>query len=91
MESKKACECDLLKEDQEGFKNWEDFYNFKNQVANNSLLKVIIGENSLNFDNEPANPESESWFECIKCGVKRCLHMPAPPFDGEWIKATWRQ
>ncbi len=60
-------------------------------VENNSLLKMIMGENSLNFYNEPANPESESWFQCLKCKVKWWLHVPDPPFDGEWVKATWRK
>lgn len=87
----KLCECDLMKENQTGFNDWNDFYNFKNQVESNKIFKQIFGEISLDGEEPVVDNEIQGWFQCKKCFSKWCLHMPDPPFDGSWVKATWRK
>lgn len=90
IEDKKVCECDSLKEDQAGFKDWDEFYNFKKLIEADPLFEELTEEKSL-YGDELANAECQNWFQCLKCKVKWCLDMPDPPFDGEWLKATWRK
>ena len=85
------CDCDLLKEDQTGFKDWDDFYTFKSEIEKNQLLKRIYGEISIDGENPVVDNDIQGWFQCQQCKSKWCLHMPDPPFEGEWVKAIWRR
>jgi len=89
IDNEKICECNLLKKDQEGFKDGDDFSAFKNQIESNLLFKKLPEEKSLHTDH---SVEYENWFQCSKCGAKWCLVEPdIPYYMGNWIKVTWRQ
>lgn len=88
--NQKLCECDLLKEDSEGFEKIDDFYDFQKQVQHNGLFERIYGEKSL--EGELPNEKFENWFQCTKCRAKWCLCLPDLFYNmGDWVKATWRK
>ena len=64
-----------------GFKNAEDFYNFKKNIENDSQFVSVLVDSSSHFYKLGF---SEYWYMHLKNKAIWRLVEPDPPFNGIW-------